>query len=121
MPAAPPVRDRTKAILAAVTDAEIEKNAHRCYTCSGTSDAWDAIAHKLVNAFIVAEAPQENGGYTGGGGLRDKTKKQREQERAVFEALAMVAADFPGQPLGMTHTAVLLNLRDIDLKHKESQ
>lgn len=118
MPAAPPNRDRTLDLLNKVVRAEADKNTHRCYSCSGTSDAWDALAHKLVNAYLATTIDTFNGGYTGGGSTHPKTKKQKEQEHAVFQALAMVAADFPGQPLGMTHTAVLLTLRDLDPKGK---
>jgi hypothetical protein len=73
--------------------------------------AWAAFTGWLVNAYCDFEAALFRGGYTGGGGPRPKTGKQRAIDRAVFEALAAVAADWPSQPLGATGFAVLLRLR----------
>lgn len=72
--------------------------------------AWAKFAPKLARHFIDFETHDDLSAY---GNPRPKGRMELRTDKAAWDALAHVAEDWPGQPLGMTSSAVLLTLRDL--------
>ncbi len=68
-----------------------------------TDPAWSSLGNRLAQAYCtnIANVTTSRTGI-----VKPKTRTERHVDEAVFHVLSMVAADFPGQPLGMTSFAV---------------
>ncbi len=80
-----------------------------------TDEPWgrgDFTITTVRRAVLAYQDTATNEYKTSGGTIRAKSKKRQEQETAIFEALCLLLADHPDQPVGVASGGVHMNIRD---------
>lgn len=80
-----------------------------------TDDPWGKgdFTITVVRHTVIAYWEKEADDYqTSGGTIKPKTKKQREQEAAIFDELCLLLSDHPNHPVGAASGGVHMNIRD---------